>query len=322
MVSEDGDQLRLRHSFWQQCFNWKDEILLVHLSTVNLTNGARLNSPLPCDHWIPWILHKPAYPRHSHSNNSTIAVINTVLVSVYPWPAEQYKVSIFELVSSKTTHSSIWCQIYYKTWNWATQDASFKKYTQDGWLEQKDHTVWGCPGRSGSAHQQHCPGWGAACPSWCRYCAAFYIRNSTNDQIAQMLQMMQKTFDEQLKFQRDQQQFQKELQKCADSQLPSLEKIPVIDWTHNDGLHSQYTIWKEQWNAIFKSDYLFTSDAVKVHKLYRHIGEEGQKKNQAVEVKSRWINSRSIVWAFGWRMQTRRQCIQIQIWLVAQYQAR
>ena len=31
-----------------------------------------------------------------------------------------------------------------------------------------------------------------------------------NDQIAQMLQMMQKTFDEQLKFQRDQQQFQKE----------------------------------------------------------------------------------------------------------------
>ena len=99
-----------------------------------------------------------------------------------------------------------------------------------------------------------------------------------NDQIAQMLQMMQKTFDEQLKFQRDQQQFQKEQQKCADSQLPPLEKIPVIDWTHNDGLHSQYTIWKEQWNAIFKSDYLFTSDVVKVHKLYRHIGEEGQKK--------------------------------------------
>ena len=29
---------------------------------------------------------------------------------------------------------------------------------------------------------------------------------------------------------------------------------------------------------IFKSDYLFTSDAVKVHKLYRHIGKEGQKK--------------------------------------------
>ena len=28
----------------------------------------------------------------------------------------------------------------------------------------------------------------------------------------------------------------------------------------------------------FKSDYLFASDAVKVHKLYRHIGEEGQKK--------------------------------------------
>ena len=31
-------------------------------------------------------------------------------------------------------------------------------------------------------------------------------------------------------------------------------------------------------NAIFKSDYLFASDAVKVHKLYRHIGDEGQKK--------------------------------------------
>ena len=71
-----------------------------------------------------------------------------------------------------------------------------------------------------------------------------------NDQIAQMFQMMQKTFDEQLKFQRDQQQFQKEQQRCPDLQLPPLEKIPVIDWTHNDGLHSQYTIWKEQWNAI------------------------------------------------------------------------
>ena len=82
---------------------------------------------------------------------------------------------------------------------------------------------------------------------------------------------MQKTFDEQLKFQREQ-------QKCQDSQLPPLEKVPEIDWTHNDGLHSHYTIWKEQWNAIFKSDYLFASDAVKVHKLCRHIGDEGQKK--------------------------------------------
>ena len=81
-----------------------------------------------------------------------------------------------------------------------------------------------------------------------------------NDQMTQMLLVMQKTFDEQLKFQREQ-------QKCQDSQLPPLEKIPEIDWTHNDGLHSHYTIWKEQWNAIFKSDYLFASDAVKVHKL-------------------------------------------------------
>ena len=40
-----------------------------------------------------------------------------------------------------------------------------------------------------------------------------------NDQIAHMLQMMQKTFNEQLKFQRDQQQFQKEQQKHADLQL-------------------------------------------------------------------------------------------------------
>ena len=92
-----------------------------------------------------------------------------------------------------------------------------------------------------------------------------------SDQMAQMLLMMQKTFDEQLKFQREQ-------QKHQDSQLPPLEKVPKIDWTHNDGLHSHYTMWKEQWNAIFKSDYLFASDAVKVHKLYRHIGDEGQKK--------------------------------------------
>ena len=47
--------------------------------------------------------------------------------------------------------------------------------------------------------------------------------------------MMQKTLDDQLKFQREQ-------QKCQDSQLPPLEKIPEIDWTHNDGLHSHYTI--------------------------------------------------------------------------------
>ena len=84
-----------------------------------------------------------------------------------------------------------------------------------------------------------------------------------NDQMAQMLLMMQKTFDEQLKFQRGQ-------QRHEDSQLPPLEKIPEIDWTDNDGLHNHYTIWNEQWNAIFKSDYLFASDAIKVHKLYRH----------------------------------------------------
>ena len=95
-----------------------------------------------------------------------------------------------------------------------------------------------------------------------------------NDQMAQvllMILMLLMTFNEQLKFQREQ-------QKHQDSQLPPLEKIPEIDWTHNDGLHSHYTIWKEQWNAIFKSDYLFASDAVKVHKLYRHIGDEGQQK--------------------------------------------
>ena len=126
--------------------------------------------------------------------------------------------------------------------------------------------------------------------------------------------MMQKTFDEQLKF-------QKEQQKCQDSQLPPLEKIPEIDWTHNDGLHSRYTIWKEQWNAIFKSDYLFALDQVKVHKLYTHWWW-GTKENQAVEGKSRWNNIKSTVWTFGWRMQTWRQCIQIEIWLVAQYQAR
>ena len=70
----------------------------------------------------------------------------------------------------------------------------------------------------------------------------------------------------------------KKTAKTSDSQLPPLEKIPEIDWTHNDGLHSCYTIWKEQWNTIFKSDYFFALDQVKVHKLYRHIGDEGQKK--------------------------------------------
>ena len=44
-----------------------------------------------------------------------------------------------------------------------------------------------------------------------------------NDPMVQMLLMMQKTFDEQLKF-------QKEQQKHQDSQLPPLEKIPEIDW--------------------------------------------------------------------------------------------
>ena len=43
-----------------------------------------------------------------------------------------------------------------------------------------------------------------------------------NDPMAQMLLMMQKTFDEQLKFQREQ-------QKHQDSQLPPLEKVPEID---------------------------------------------------------------------------------------------
>ena len=49
------------------------------------------------------------------------------------------------------------------------------------------------------------------------------------DPMAQMLLMMQKTSNEQLKFQREQ-------QKHQDSQLPPLEKVPEIDWTHNDGL--------------------------------------------------------------------------------------
>ena len=92
----------------------------------------------------------------------------------------------------------------------------------------------------------------------------------SNDQMAQKLLMMQMTFDEQLKFQREQ-------QKHQDSQLPPLEKIlKLIGLAMMD--YSCYTIWKEQWNAIFKSDYLFASDQVKVHKLYRHIGDEGQKK--------------------------------------------
>ena len=42
-----------------------------------------------------------------------------------------------------------------------------------------------------------------------------------NDPMAQMLLMMQKTFNEELKFQREQ-------QKCQDSQLPPIEKVPEI----------------------------------------------------------------------------------------------
>ena len=129
-----------------------------------------------------------------------------------------------------------------------------------------------CPGGRGSAHQQHCPG-GRANPSQGR----FYIRHSTqwwNDTDAFN---DAKDFWWTMKFQRETWN-QKKFQKCQDSQLPPLEKVPEIDWTHNDRLHSHYTIWKEQWNAIFKSNYLFASDAVKVHKLYRHIGDEGQKK--------------------------------------------
>ena len=42
---------------------------------------ARLNSTLPCAHWILWILHKPAYPGQSHSNNFTIAAVNSLGVS-------------------------------------------------------------------------------------------------------------------------------------------------------------------------------------------------------------------------------------------------
>ena len=70
----------------------------------------------------------------------------------------------------------------------------------------------------------------------------------SNDQMTQMLLIMQKTFNEQLNF--------RENSKNIRTQLPPLEKIPEIDWTHNDGLHSHYTSWKEQWNTIFKSDFV------------------------------------------------------------------
>ena len=114
---------------------------------------------------------------------------------------------------------------------------------------KKDHTVQGCPGGSGSAHQQHCPraeeqlapeqlALEQLAPADAGTMQPSTSGTQSNDQIAQMLQMMQKTFDEQLKFQRHQQQFQKKQQRCADLQLPPLEKIPVIDWTHSDGLHS------------------------------------------------------------------------------------
>ena len=38
----------------------------------------------------------------------------------HPMPAETIQISVFELVSSKTTHSSIWCQMHCKTRIWAT----------------------------------------------------------------------------------------------------------------------------------------------------------------------------------------------------------
>ena len=50
---------------------------------------ARLNSTLPCAHQILWILHKPAHPGQSHSNNLIIAAVNTVLVSVSPSTSQE-----------------------------------------------------------------------------------------------------------------------------------------------------------------------------------------------------------------------------------------
>ena len=54
------------------------------------------------------------------------AIISSLQQSTQSWcqfhpvPAKQYKVSVFKLVSLKTTHSSTWCQICCKTWIWAT----------------------------------------------------------------------------------------------------------------------------------------------------------------------------------------------------------
>ena len=119
MVSEDGDQLRLRQPLWWLNFNWRAEILQVHYLQW-IWPLARLNSTLPCAHWILWILHKPAHPGQLHSNNFIITAVNTVMVSVSPSASWEIQISVFELVSLKTTHSSTWCQICCKTWIWAT----------------------------------------------------------------------------------------------------------------------------------------------------------------------------------------------------------
>ena len=118
-MSEDGDQLRLRHSFWWAKFNWRAEILLVHLSALDLTIGqVKFNSTLCYTNSFEFCTSLPSRTI-KHCNNFIIAAVNTVLVSVHPMPAEKYKVSVFELVSWKTTYLSIWCQICCKTWIWA-----------------------------------------------------------------------------------------------------------------------------------------------------------------------------------------------------------
>ena len=260
MVSEDGDQLRLRHSFWWVKFNWIKEILLVHLSTLNLTIGqVKFNPTLCSSNSYEFCTSQPIQGNHTAIISYHCSSQHSLGVIFTQCQPKKYKVSVFELASSKTTHLSIWCQMQCKTWIWATHQGrcQSRRNTPSKGGQGKKAT----PADDAQVEDQQVK----PTNNTAQVEEADTIQPSTsgtqsNDQMAQILLMMQKTFDEQLKFQREQ-------QKHQDSQLPPLEKIPEIDWTHNDGLHSCFTIWKEQWNAIFKSDYLFALDQVKVHRL-------------------------------------------------------
>ena len=70
-----------------------------------------------------WILHKPAHPGQSHSNNFTLLQQPTQSwCQFHPMPAKTIQSKcIRACFIKKTTHSSTWCQMHCKTWIWATR---------------------------------------------------------------------------------------------------------------------------------------------------------------------------------------------------------